>query len=200
MNKLAFSGQGDGLVIVRQDRIGFTIQNPHRFGFHRVMFVQIIRRGTVRQFLQRLLMVMNLGEDLLFFPLRHLVASRQESERQVAVGQGINKGMLVGFHQVDHFKSRLPRCFIFFEQGLQYQLLVIKTALVSISVLCTRHPMVLIHDAGRQGRRLLHQNRDRLRQHFDLGRPYNIIDLLESKFQRRQFPFQPIQLFPAHKR
>ena len=43
-----------------------------------------------------------------------------------------------------------------FEQVLQDQLLAIKTALVSMSVLCIRHPIVLIHDADRRGRRLLH--------------------------------------------
>ena len=80
MDKFAFSGQGDGLVIVGQDRIAFTVQNPHPLGFHQVMLVQIIGRGTVRQFLQRLLIFVNLGEDLLLFPLRHLAADRQESE------------------------------------------------------------------------------------------------------------------------
>ena len=72
-------------------------------------------------------------------------------------------------------------------------------ALFMIDELCTRHPVELIHDAARQARRFLHQNRDRLRQHFHLGRSDNIIGLLESKLQCRQFPFQPIQLFPAHK-
>ena len=185
VDKSALPGQSDGLVIVVHNGIGVAIQNPHPLGFHQVMLVPVIRRGTARQLLQRLLIVVNPGEDLLLFPLAPLVAKRQESEGLIAVGQGINKGILVGFHQVDHFKNRLPRCFIFFEQGLQHQLLVIKTALFMIDELCTRHPVVLIHDATRQARRFIHQNRDRLRQHFGMRRPDNIIDLLESKLQRR---------------
>ena len=76
MDKFTLSGQSDGLVIVVHNGIAFPLQNPHPFGFHQVVFMQIIGRGTARQFLQRLLIVIDLGEDLLLFPLRHLIADR----------------------------------------------------------------------------------------------------------------------------
>ena len=132
VDKFTLPGQSDGLVIVGQDRVALTLQNSQPFGFHQVMLVQKIGWCAARQFLQRILIVIDLGEDLLLFPLAPLVANSQESEGSVAVGQGISKRILVGFHQVDHFKNSLPGCFIFFEQGLQHQLLVIKMAMFMI--------------------------------------------------------------------
>ena len=68
VDKLALPGQSDGLVIVVHDRIAFTIQNPQPFGFHQVMLVQIIGRCAARQFLQRILIVIDLGGGSPPFP------------------------------------------------------------------------------------------------------------------------------------